>query len=90
MTDLKVLVKDFSGIETLGAITMLATDKTGTLTKNEMTVTDVWLNDQFWRCSGDPNPVDEDHPTIRPLEMDVSGIAQLLHVCVTCSRQVIS
>lgn len=37
-----VLVKDLQGVETLGAITLLATDKTGTLTRNQMTVTYVW------------------------------------------------
>lgn len=33
-----VLVKDLQGVETLGALTLLATDKTGTLTRNQMTV----------------------------------------------------
>ncbi|KAJ2077754.1 hypothetical protein H4R24_004941 [Coemansia sp. RSA 988] len=37
-----VLVKDLQGVETLGAITLLATDKTGTLTRNQMTVANVW------------------------------------------------
>lgn len=32
------MVKDLQGVETLGALTLLATDKTGTLTRNEMTV----------------------------------------------------
>ncbi|KAI8840273.1 hypothetical protein BC829DRAFT_446995 [Chytridium lagenaria] len=36
MAEKNVLVKDLHGVETLGAITMLATDKTGTLTMNEM------------------------------------------------------
>lgn len=39
MAKANVLVKDLQGVETLGALTMLATDKTGTLTRNEMTVT---------------------------------------------------
>ncbi|KAF8579449.1 aminophospholipid-transporting P-type ATPase [Ramaria rubella] len=37
-----VLVKDLQGVETLGALTLLATDKTGTLTRNQMTVTNLW------------------------------------------------
>ena len=42
MSKRNVLVKDLEGVETLGAITLLATDKTGTLTKNQMTVSTVW------------------------------------------------
>ena len=38
----KVLVKNLQGVETLGAITLLATDKTGTLTMNRMEVVSFW------------------------------------------------
>ncbi|KAJ3342831.1 hypothetical protein HDU93_000961 [Gonapodya sp. JEL0774] len=42
MSTRNVLVKDLQGVETLGAITLLATDKTGTLTRNQMTVSYLW------------------------------------------------
>lgn len=42
MASRNVLVKDLQGVETLGAITLLATDKTGTLTRNQMTLTSIW------------------------------------------------
>ncbi|KAJ3728358.1 aminophospholipid-transporting P-type ATPase [Lentinula raphanica] len=42
MASQNVLVKDLQGVETLGSLTMLATDKTGTLTRNQMTVTNLW------------------------------------------------
>ncbi|KAJ3351292.1 hypothetical protein HDU83_009019 [Entophlyctis luteolus] len=42
MAKRQVLCKDLQGVETLGAITLLATDKTGTLTRNQMTVTYIW------------------------------------------------
>ncbi|KAI8093524.1 uncharacterized protein BX664DRAFT_278550 [Halteromyces radiatus] len=44
MANRNVLVKDLQGVETLGAITLLATDKTGTLTRNQMTLTSIWTN----------------------------------------------
>ncbi|KAJ7443357.1 E1-E2 ATPase-domain-containing protein [Mycena galericulata] len=37
MANQNVLVKDLQGVETLGSLTLLATDKTGTLTRNQMT-----------------------------------------------------
>lgn len=38
----KALVKKISAMETLGAVTLIATDKTGTLTKNKLSVADTY------------------------------------------------
>ena len=45
----RVLTRRVSAIETLGAATVLCTDKTGTLTQNRMTITELRAGNAFWR-----------------------------------------
>lgn len=42
MAKKKALVRQMRAIETIGVITTIATDKTGTLTKNKLTVQEIW------------------------------------------------
>ncbi|MGE5268821.1 MAG: cation-translocating P-type ATPase [Thiohalocapsa sp.] len=44
-----VLTRRISAIETLGAATVLCTDKTGTLTENRMNVAELWTAGTTWR-----------------------------------------
>ncbi|MHA2122505.1 MAG: cation-translocating P-type ATPase [Promethearchaeota archaeon] len=47
-----VIIKNLAAIESLGRVSVICTDKTGTITKNEMTVEKFWINDKEYTVSG--------------------------------------
>lgn len=48
----QTIIKTLPSVETLGSVNVIATDKTGTLTKNEMTVKDIVMRDAIYTVSG--------------------------------------
>ncbi len=48
----RALVKKLSAVESLGATSIICTDKTGTLTKNQMTVQSIKVGNQTYNVSG--------------------------------------
>ncbi|MBS3957265.1 MAG: cation-transporting P-type ATPase [Clostridiales bacterium] len=81
------LVKRLSAVETLGSTTVICTDKTGTLTANEMTVRAVWIPDSTVEVTGTGyEPVGEVLlEGLAPPSDTATRVARALKVAAACS-----
>jgi Ca2+-transporting ATPase len=78
------LVERLSAVETLGATTVILTDKTGTLTENRMTASRIWLPSGELRVEEGRFRIPEDSS---PLQPDIATELQgLLSIAVLCNN----
>ena len=60
------IIKDLKAVESLGCVSVICSDKTGTLTQNKMTVQQIYANNRIYK----PEQLDMDDTTLRYLLYD--------------------
>lgn len=87
MAKRNALVRRLPSVETLGCTTVICTDKTGTLTQNEMTVRSIWINNTYIDVTGigysPEGNFEINHLTINP--KNIPGLLMALKIGILCN-----
>lgn len=84
MVDRNALVRHLPAVETLGCTNVICSDKTGTLTKNEMTVRELYVDEKRIVVSGE-GYTPEGQMTYEGREVELKEVELLLRIGALCN-----
>ncbi|WP_176585926.1 cation-translocating P-type ATPase [Priestia megaterium] len=86
MAKQKAVVRKISSLETLGRVSVICTDKTGTLTKNEMTVKKISIFNKEFQVTGDGYAPEGEITDEEGHEKTSKDLEHLLRIGLLCSN----
>jgi len=86
MADRNALVRKLTAVETLGRVNVICSDKTGTLTKNEMTVVKIYFDDKVLDVEGVGYNINGDILKDGKVVEIEGDLKVFLQVCLHCNN----
>ncbi len=90
MAKRNAIVRSLPAVETLGAVNVICSDKTGTLTEGKMAATDLWVGEKLYTVSGSGiQPEGSVYVDDKPVETLSDDLALTLTVMALCNDAVL-
>lgn len=84
------LIRQLPAVETLGCTSVICSDKTGTMTKNEMTVMEIYANNSLVKVTGEGYTPEGKFIPAGAEVLDIGNIELLLRIGALCNDSILN